>query len=124
LSLVASRIPTHFEGEIQCLIDWESADDPNKQDMKSVNTKVNLSSYNTVSSETQELLFIRLKKRSKITKNFVGIENRDGQSLIENLLLDEVHDILESDEFDQLLERCEKKPSGLYKIHVSGDAPP
>mmetsp|Transcript_39543 Transcript_39543/g.38037 ORF Transcript_39543/g.38037 Transcript_39543/m.38037 type:complete len:232 (+) Transcript_39543:3442-4137(+) len=30
LTLIASRIPTHFEGEIQCLIDWESSDDLNK----------------------------------------------------------------------------------------------
>jgi len=35
-----------------------------------------------------------------------------------------MHDILESDEFDDLLNRCEKKQSGLYKIHVSEDDPP
>jgi hypothetical protein len=60
MTLISSRYPTHFDGEIQCLIDWDSGDgDLNKQDLKSVHT-------NTVSSDQSESLFIRLKKRSKI----------------------------------------------------------
>lgn len=61
MTLISSRFPTHFEGEIQCNIDWENADgDANKQDLKSVHT---------ISNETSESLFLRLKKRSKIVKS-------------------------------------------------------
>lgn len=44
----------------------------------------------------------------------LSVENRDGQLLVENILSDTVHDILESDEFDKLLDDCEKKPTGLF----------
>ena len=30
MTLCASRFPTHFEGEIQCAIEWESDGDVNK----------------------------------------------------------------------------------------------
>ncbi len=30
LTLISSRYPTHFEGEIQCQIDWDITDDLNK----------------------------------------------------------------------------------------------
>ena len=63
MTLISSRYPTHFDGEIQCLIDWESGDgDANKQDLKSIHT-------NTQASESSEALFLRLKKRSKIVSN-------------------------------------------------------
>ena len=35
-----------------------------------------------------------------------------------------MHDILESDELDNLLDGCEKKPPGIYKTSVSDDYPP
>ncbi len=53
-----------------------------------------------------------------------GIENREGESLIENVLNEATHDILEGDELDKLLDECEKQPSGLYEINVDGDSPP
>lgn len=59
MTLISSRFPTHFEGEIQCQIEWETEGDINKQELKSVHT-------NTGSNDTSEFLFLRLKKRSKI----------------------------------------------------------
>lgn len=59
MTLSCSRLPTHFEGEIQCAIEWESEGDANKQDLKSVHT-------NTNANESVEYLFLRIKKRSKI----------------------------------------------------------
>ena len=41
----------------------------------------------------------------------IGIENREGESLIENVLLDALHEILESDDLDKVMEDCEKQPS-------------
>ena len=57
MTLISSRYPTHFEGEIQCQIEWESEGDATKQDLKSVHT---------VNNEQSEFMFLRLKKRSKI----------------------------------------------------------
>lgn len=33
---------------------------------------------------------------------------------MENILMDAMHDIIEGDELDKLLDGCEKKPSGLH----------
>ena len=41
----------------------------------------------------------------------IGIENREGESLIENVLLDAMHEILESDDLDKVMSDCEKQPS-------------
>ena len=38
MTLISSRFPTHFEGEIACQIEWENEGDANKQDLKSVHT--------------------------------------------------------------------------------------
>jgi hypothetical protein len=37
----------------------------------------------------------------------IGAENRDSQSLMENILIDAMHDIIEGDELDRLLDGCE-----------------
>jgi len=40
MTLIPSRFPTHFEGEIQCSIEWENlADD--KEEIKSMHTNTN-----------------------------------------------------------------------------------
>lgn len=54
----------------------------------------------------------------------IGVENRDGQSLVENILKDAVHDILESDELDALLDRCEKNPTGIFAVNLTGQPTP
>jgi hypothetical protein len=64
MTLVPSRFPTHFEGEIQCSIDWER-DSNDKMETRSVQTT-------TALPECAEYLFIRLKKRSKIVSNSEG----------------------------------------------------
>ena len=62
MSLTPARFPTHFEGEIQCSINWE-ANDEQKEEIKSI-----AATNNNV--ENQEFLFLRLKKRTK----FVSIQ--------------------------------------------------
>ena len=56
--------------------------------------------------ETSEYLFLRLKKRSKITKMNLGADIREGESLLENICNEAINDILECDEFDKLLDDC------------------
>jgi len=57
MTLVPARFPTHFEGEIQCLIEWEQGDNDGAE-LKSMHTTTNI-------NENQEYLFLRLKKRTK-----------------------------------------------------------
>jgi hypothetical protein len=56
MTLIPARFPTHFEGDIQCSIDWLNQGEE-KAEMKSMHTSV-------VVNE-QEFLFLRLKKRTK-----------------------------------------------------------
>ena len=63
MSLIPARFPTHFEGEIQCSIEWENIhDDEEKIEMKSMHT--------TNVNENQEFLFLRLRKRTKFVSNY------------------------------------------------------
>lgn len=54
----------------------------------------------------------------------LGVENRDGESLIENILNEAIHDILEGDEVDRVFEDCFQKPSSLEPYHVNDVDPP
>jgi hypothetical protein len=58
MTLVPSKYPTYFEGEIQCSIDWEGEG----AEARSVATMTNV-------PDTSEYLFLRLKKRSKIVSS-------------------------------------------------------
>ena len=42
MSLIPSRYPTHFEGEIQCSIEWENQGNDEKEEMKSMHTNTNI----------------------------------------------------------------------------------
>lgn len=124
MTLTSSRYPTNFEGEICCSIDWE---DSKPEDTKSLHT-------NTAMPETSEYLFLRLKKRSKIvsyffahiikTKMQLGADVREGESLIENVVNEAMHEILESDEFDKLLDECGVAKAGLYSNSITNEAEP
>lgn len=100
MTLVPAKYPTNFEGEIQCSIDWVDEAETRGGDAKSVHTTT------AAGTETSEYLFLRLKKRSKITKMNLGADIREGESLIENIVNEAMHDIIESDEFDRLLDDC------------------
>jgi hypothetical protein len=43
---------------------------------------------------------------------------------MENVLLEAVHDILESDDLDKVLDECDKKPAGLFMTTVDNESPP
>lgn len=50
------------------------------------------------------------------------IECKEGESLFENILSEAMHDILESDELDNLIDELEKRPAGLL-TDVNDDEP-
>ena len=69
-----------------------------------------------------EYLFLRLKKRSKLNKVNFGVENKDSP-IVENILGDALHDILESDEVAELFDKLEEEPPTLYSMIENSDPP-
>jgi len=84
---------------------------------KSVHTNTNV-------PDSSEYLFLRLKKRSKITKILLGADVRHGESLIENIVNEAMHDILESADFDKLLDDCSTARAGLYLKAINDEGEP
>lgn len=53
----------------------------------------------------------------------VGVENREGDSLIENIIIEAMHDILESDQIDEIMNDCQKNPPVLYEPYFNNSFP-
>lgn len=58
------------------------------------------------------------------TKIQLGADVRKGESLIENIVNEATHEILEGADFDKLLEECTHAHAGLYAAAVSNEAEP
>ena len=54
----------------------------------------------------------------------LGAELREGESLVENIVNEAMHDILESDEFDKLLDESNKAKAGIYASAITDQAAP
>jgi len=54
----------------------------------------------------------------------LGADVREGESLIENIINEAMHDILESDEFEKLLDDCSQAKAGLYAPIITNQATP
>ena len=54
----------------------------------------------------------------------LGADVREGESLIENVVNEAMHEILESDEFDKLLDECCCAKAGLYSNAITNEAEP
>ncbi len=115
MTLIPARFPTHFEGEIQCSIEWEVQGEEDKAEMKSMHTNVN---------ENQEFLFLRLKKRTKFTKDNNPIEPRENETLFSNVLNEIMNDILHDQEMDALLDNCHDTNGGIFNMIVTSDQDP
>ena len=54
----------------------------------------------------------------------LGSDVREGESLIENIINEAMHDILESNEFESLLDECVTSKAGLYNCAITNEAEP
>lgn len=54
----------------------------------------------------------------------LGADMREGESLIENIVNEAMHDILESDEFDKLLEESNLTKASVYEAAITNEAAP
>jgi hypothetical protein len=49
------------------------------------------------------------------------MDNRETDPLVDNFLLEAMHEILESEELEMALNDCEARPNGLFSAHVSDE---
>ena len=54
----------------------------------------------------------------------LGADLREGESLIENIVNEAMHDILESDEFDRLLDESNQAKASVYEAAITNEAAP
>lgn len=48
----------------------------------------------------------------------LGVENREGETLLENILLEAMHDIFESEDIDRVIDDCSKQPPAIFENTV------
>lgn len=54
----------------------------------------------------------------------LGADVREGESLIENIINEAMHDILESNDFEALLDECATAKAGIYNSAITNEAEP
>jgi len=116
--LKSAQLPTIFDGEIMCQIEWE--DNANRGG--TINeTHTGTKSVVTHANEN-EFLFIRLKKRSCLDKyvknnNYELAKDPVKPSLfLNNLFIDAMDEVLEDEDTDKLFEKLEEEPIGAYSM--------
>ena len=65
-----------------------------------------------------------MKYQGQVNKKHFGADTREGESLIENIVNEAMHDILESDEFDRLLDESNQAKASVYEAAITNEAAP
>lgn len=118
--LKAAKLPTIFDGEIMCQIEWE--DSANRGGPATINeTHTGTKSVVTHANEN-EFLFIRLKKRSCLSK-YVKDNNYDlakdpvkPSLFLNNLFIDAMDEVLEDEDTHKLFDKLEEEPIGVFPM--------
>lgn len=118
--LKAAQLPTIYDGEIMCQIEWE--DSANKGGPGTINeTHTGTKSVVTHANEN-EFLFIRLKKRSCLSKyvqnnNYEPAKDPPKPSLfLNNLFIDAMDEVLEDKDTEKLFDLLEDEPIGAFPM--------
>lgn len=119
MTLTAAQFPTFFEGEIQCSIEWEDSHDI---ELNNETHQTGTRSAITHILDT-DYLFLRLRKQSSLKKVDYGIECREEEPLIKNIVSDALNEVLEDDETNELFEKLKEDPPGLFKMFNEEDPP-
>lgn len=124
--LKAAQLPTIFDGEIMCQIEWE--DNVNRGAPTINETHTETKSVVTHANEN-EFLFIRLKKRSCLSK-YVKNNNYDFTNdpvkpslFLNNLFIDAMDEVLEDEDTDKLFDKLEDEPVGAFPMLDEQDPP-
>jgi hypothetical protein len=125
--LRAAQLPTIFEGEIMWQIEWE--DSKGEGGAGTINeTHTGTKSVVTHANEN-EFLFIRLKKRSCLSK-YVKNNNQEiakdhvqPSLFLNNLFTDALNEVLEDEETNKLFGQLKEEPTGTFAMLDEEDPP-
>ncbi len=111
MTLKASIMPSAYEGEIECLVNW-----------------IQLAGDETQAGEllvgNDEYLYLRIKKQpvlENVTK--VGGELATDEPLLEGVLTGMLKEILDDPCLDEMAKRVQEQPTALYP-EIDNDLPP
>ena len=54
----------------------------------------------------------------------MSLETKETETLVDNFVLDVLHEILESEDLDKALTDCEQRPACLMSTHITNEKPP
>lgn len=120
LILTAHRLPTIYEGELECVVEWDAQSKNNKSVSKA---KLVLDSRDTLTSK--ESIFLRIRKQSKVevpATTDPGIESSEPE-LLKNVFKETVQAILCEEDFDQAVRSFEEEPNPLFAQLDNSDPP-
>lgn len=118
LTLNAMSIPTSYEGELECYIEWDITNKPSKtlSSKKSFDMKSESSSL--------ESIFLRIKKRADLeySQHCMEISNTEPE-LIKNILKETIQTILSEESFYKIIDEFDSQPSPIMN-QLDNDFPP
>jgi hypothetical protein len=117
-TLNAMSIPTSYEGELECYIEWDLSTKP----LKTISSKKSFEIK--PESATYESIFLRIKKRADLeySQHCMEISNTEPE-LIKNILRETIQTILSEDSFYQLLNDFDSQPIPIMD-QLDDDFPP
>jgi hypothetical protein len=54
----------------------------------------------------------------------LSLENKETETLVDNFVLEALHEIMESEDLDKALTDCEQRPACLMSSHITNEKPP
>eukprot|EP00357_Protocruzia_adherens_P031746 CAMPEP_0115013128 /NCGR_PEP_ID=MMETSP0216-20121206/25201_1 /TAXON_ID=223996 /ORGANISM="Protocruzia adherens, Strain Boccale" /LENGTH=1245 /DNA_ID=CAMNT_0002382423 /DNA_START=124 /DNA_END=3861 /DNA_ORIENTATION=+ len=118
LTLKAARIPTSFQGEIECQIAWLANREANTQSSLSTASKPK-----EVQIRSMESVFLRISKRCSLKKYENALDVKPKVPLFEGIFTEALQNILVDPFVEELFGKLEKQPSRLYAMMDDGKAP-
>lgn len=111
MTLKASLMPSSYEGEIECLVNWiqPTADDPQAGEAM---------------SGSDEYLYLRIKKKPVLREIYkAGGEMITDEPVLENVMTSMIKEILDDTCLDEMAKRMDQQPTALYP-EFDNDNPP
>ena len=102
LTLNANRIPTTYEGELECMISWEN---PSKSQVKSNSRKP----QDTKEPAFSESIFLRIRKESFVDRSPMEITDSEPE-LLKNIFRESIQSIISEESIYSLLDGLDMQP--------------
>ena len=114
LTLNSNRIPTIYEGELECMITWENI---NKNLVKNNSRK----GFDGKEPNLTESIFLRIRKESSVDRSPMEIVDSEPE-LLKNIFREAIQSIISEDTIYNMLENLNTKPLEVMAF-LSNDPP-